>query len=102
MKSLIRKAGKHIVAVVLFLGLAMVFFAPAVFEGKIIVQGDNIKAVGMGGSQIQKYDATAEPGEFCIWSDAMFSGMPYGPGYGRPAPQLPSYGIIESWLKMPG
>jgi hypothetical protein len=102
MQNFIKKAGKHIMAIVLFLGLAMTYFAPAVFEGKIIVQGDNIKATGMGGSQVQKYADTAEPGEFSIWSDAMFSGMPYGPGYGNPAPKLPSYGIIDSWLKMPG
>ncbi|MDR2119074.1 MAG: YfhO family protein [Tannerellaceae bacterium] len=102
MQSLIKKAGKHIVAVVLFLGLTMVYFAPAVFEGKTIVQGDNIKATGMGGSQTQKYADTAEPGEFSVWSDAMFSGMPYGPGYGSPAPKLPSYSIIDHWLKMPG
>ena len=32
----------------------------------------------------------------------MFSGMPYGPGYGSPAPELPSYGIVDGWLKTPG
>ncbi|MDR1645489.1 MAG: YfhO family protein [Tannerellaceae bacterium] len=102
MQNLIQKTGKHIAAIALFLGLVMVYFAPAVFEGKTIVQVDNIKATGMGGSQVQKYADTAEQGEFSVWSDAMFSGMPYGPGYGSPAPELPSYGVIDSWLKMPG
>jgi hypothetical protein len=102
MQSLIKKAGKHVAALILFLGLVCVYFAPAVFEGKVIIQGDNIKATGMGGSQVQKYADTAEPGEFSLWSDAMFSGMPYGPGYGNPAPELPSYGMIDHWLKLPG
>jgi hypothetical protein len=102
MQNLVRKAGKHIAAVVLFLGLSLTYFSPAVFEGKTIVQGDNIKATGMGSSQMQKYAATAGPGEFSAWSDAMFSGMPYAAGYGNPAPELPSYNLIDRGLKLPG
>lgn len=102
MHSLIKNVGKHVAALVLFLGLVMAYFSPAVFEGKVIRQGDNIKAAGQGGSQVEKYAKTAEPGEFSIWSDAMFSGMPYGPGYGNPAPELPSYSVVDNLLKMPG
>ncbi|GHV49159.1 membrane protein [Bacteroidia bacterium] len=102
MKEILKKYAPHGVAVLLFWGLAAIYFAPAVFNGKVIIQGDNIKATGMGGSQVQKYAETAEPGEFSLWSDAMFSGMPYGPGYGNPAPGLPSYGVIDQVLKMPG
>ena len=102
MQSLVKKVGKHVVALVLFLGLVMAYFSPAVFEGKEIYQGDSIKATGMGGSQAEKYAKTAEPGEFGAWSDAMFGGMPYSATYGDPAPALPSYGIVDSWLKLPG
>ena len=102
MQSILKKTGKHLIAIILFLGLVMVYFSPAVFDGKMILQGDNVKATGMGASQMQKYAETAEPGEFSVWSDAMFSGMPYGPGYGSPAPQLISYSIIDGWLKTPG
>ncbi|MBB4624195.1 hypothetical protein GGQ57_004123 [Parabacteroides faecis] len=97
-----KNVGKHVAALILFLGLVMAYFSPAVFDGKVIRQGDNVKAAGMGGSQVDKYAKTAEPGEFSVWSDAMFSGMPYGPGYGNPAPELPSYSIIDGWLKAPG
>jgi len=97
-----KNVGKHVAALILFLGLVMAYFSPAVFDGKVIRQGDNVKAAGMGGSQVDKYAKTAEPGEFSVWSDAMFSGMPYGPGYGNPAPELPSYRIIDGWLKAPG
>ena len=102
MRILLDKIGKHVVAILLFLGLVMIFFSPAVFEGKVISQSDNIKATGMGGSQVDKYAKTAESGDFCVWSDAMFSGMPYGPGYGNPAPELPSYSLVDSLLKKPG
>lgn len=102
MQSFIKKVGKHILALVLFLGLVVAYFSPAVFDGKEIYQGDNIKATGMGNSQAEEYAKTAEPGEFSLWSDAMFGGMPYVATYGDPAPVLPSYSIIDSWLKLPG
>ena len=102
MQSLVKKVGKHLVALILFLGLVMAYFSPAVFEGREIYQGDNIKATGMGDSQAEKYAKTAEPGEFGAWSDAMFGGMPYNATYGSPAPELPSYAILDSWLKLPG
>lgn len=102
MKDLLRQWGKHVVALILFLGLVMVFFAPSVFDGKVLLQGDNVKAVGMGGSQMDQYAKTAQPGEFSEWSDAMFGGMPYVVAYGQPAPQMPSYGIVDNWLKSVG
>ena len=75
MKDLLKQWGKHVVALILFLGLVMTYFSPAVFDGKVIMQGDNIKATGMGSSQMDQYAETAQPGEFSVWSDAMFGGM---------------------------
>ena len=54
MKDLLKQWGKHVVALILFLGLVMTYFSPAVFDGKVIMQGDNIKATGMGSSQMIK------------------------------------------------
>lgn len=102
MQTIVKKAGKHILALILFLGLVIAYFSPAVLDGKVISQGDNIKAAGMGGSQVEKYAQTAEPGEFSVWSDAMFGGMPYGPGYGNPAPDLPSYELLDGLFKKVG
>ena len=68
MRSIMQKWGKHIAAVAVFLVLTVVYFAPAVFEGKSIRQGDMEKAVGMGGSQMEKYEKSAQPGEFSVWS----------------------------------
>ncbi|MDR2496354.1 MAG: YfhO family protein [Tannerellaceae bacterium] len=102
MKRNLSKYVPHGIAVIFFLALVAIYFAPAVFEGKVIAQGDNIKASGMGYSQVQKFADTAEPGEFSLWSDAMFGGMPYGPGYGDPAPALPSFVYLDWLLKLPG
>ncbi|MDR2496262.1 MAG: YfhO family protein [Tannerellaceae bacterium] len=102
MKRKLIQYAPHGLVVIFFWALVAIYFAPAVFEGKVITQGDNIKASGMGYSQVQKYAATAERGEFSIWSDAMFSGMPYGPGYGDPAPSLPSIAYLDWLLKLPG
>ena len=88
MKDLLKQWGKHVVALILFLGLVMTYFSPAVFDGKVIMQGDNIKATGMGSSQMDQYAETAQPGEFSVWSDAMFGGMPYVTGYGQAAPGM--------------
>ena len=54
MKDLLKQWGKHVVALILFVGLVMTYFSPAVFDGKVIMQGDNIKATGMGSSQMIK------------------------------------------------
>ena len=69
MKDLLKQWGKHVVALILFLGLVMTYFSPAVFDGKVIMQGDNIKATGMGSSQMDQYAETAQPGEFSVWCD---------------------------------
>lgn len=96
-QEITKKWGKHIVAILLFAALSAIYFAPAVFDGKVIRQGDMDRYVGMvGGNQMDQYAKTAQPGEFSAWSDAMFGGMPYTSGYGDPAPSLPSFKIIET------
>lgn len=102
MQQIIKKAGTHAAAIVLFLVLVFTYFSPAVFEGKSILMGDDIRASGFGSSQMKEYEATAKPGEFSAWSDAMFGGMPYVAGYGDPAPSLPSFHVIDWLLKQPG
>ena len=36
MHSMMKNVGKHVAALVLFLGLVMAYFSPAVFDGKVI------------------------------------------------------------------
>lgn len=102
MQSIVKKCGKHVAAILVFLVVTMAYFSPAVFDGKVVRQGDMDKATGMGNSQMKQYEETAAPGEFSVWSDAMFGGMPYVAGYGNPAPNLPDYGMIEAPLRILG
>ena len=99
MQDLLKKSVKHIVAILILLVATIAYFAPSVLDGKVLRQGDDIKATGMGNSQMEPYAETAAPGEFSAWSDAMFGGMPYVAGYGNPAPDLPQYKMIEKVFK---
>ena len=40
MRSIMSKWGKHIAAIAVFLVLTVIYFSPAVFEGKVVRQGD--------------------------------------------------------------
>lgn len=59
MRSIMSKWGKHIAAIAVFLVLTVIYFSPAVFEGKVVRQGDTEKAIGMGNSQMDEYEKTA-------------------------------------------
>ncbi|WP_277466304.1 YfhO family protein [Parabacteroides sp. PF5-6] len=102
MQDKIKGWGKHLAAIVVFLGLVVTYFAPAIIDGKVLHQSDMIFAEGMGDSQMKAYEETAEPGEFSVWSDAAFGGMPYISGYGSPAPNLPGFDVIEKPTKSIG
>ena len=102
MQSIIKHAGGHLIAILFFLGITVIYFAPAVFDGKTIQQLDMIHTVGMGSSQATQFEKTAKPGEFSAWSDAMFGGMPYYSGYGNPAPKLPGFDLVEVPIKKIG
>lgn len=39
MRSIMSKWGKHIAAIAVFLVLTVIYFSPAVFEGKVVRQG---------------------------------------------------------------
>ena len=62
----------HVVAVLTFLLLTLVYFSP-VLEGKDIKQDDAIGSMGWGKDARDYHE---ESGEYSYWSNAMFSGMP--------------------------
>ena len=62
----------HIIAVLVFLVLTLVYFSP-VLEGKDIKQDDAIGSMGWGKDARDYHE---ESGEYSYWSNAMFSGMP--------------------------
>lgn len=68
------KTWPHLVAIVTFVLLVMVYFTPQVFENKQLPQGDMISARGMGHDAREYHEQT---GEWSHWSNSMFGGMPY-------------------------
>ena len=62
----------HVVAVLVFLVLTLVYFAP-VLEGKDVRQADAVGSMGWGKDARDYHE---ESGEYSYWSNSMFSGMP--------------------------
>ncbi|MBD1398621.1 YfhO family protein [Pontibacter sp. JH31] len=63
----------HLIAILIFLALTAVYFAPVLFEGKAMAQHDILQFKG-GAKEIQDYrEAT---GEETLWTNSMFGGMP--------------------------
>ena len=67
-----KKIAPYVVALVVFLGFAVIYCSP-ILDGKIVYAGDTLSWLGSA-HQTQEY--TAETGETCWWTGSMFSGMP--------------------------
>ncbi len=63
----------HLIAILFFLIITVVFYSPLFFENKILSQHD--VSMGLGGGQEAKAYREAT-GEQALWTNAMFSGMP--------------------------
>ncbi|HEC43949.1 MAG TPA: hypothetical protein ENI20_14095 [Bacteroides sp.] len=72
MKSFMPKIYPHILAVFIFLLIAVIYFSP-VLEGKTLQQSDMRQWNGMR-KEIKDY--FEETGEWSLWTNSMFSGMP--------------------------
>ena len=81
MSDTLKKSLPHIVAVLLFLGLSVIYFAPEVFDNKGLMQGDVTSAQGWGKDLADHYKET---GEHAFWSNRMFGGMPHNYAYSAP------------------
>ena len=71
--KMLKKCLPDILAVVLFIVLAVVYFAPADFEGRILFQHDASAGIGAGREAQQYHEKT---GKTTRWTNALFSGMP--------------------------
>ncbi|MCF8244933.1 MAG: hypothetical protein K9J37_11090 [Saprospiraceae bacterium] len=68
-----KKIVPHLIAFFVLLIVAFARFAPIVFEGKTLQQGDNLQSLGMQGESRR---VEAKTGEYPLWTNAAFSGMP--------------------------
>jgi hypothetical protein len=72
MRYLARRAGPHIVALLILASLAVLYFRPQL-DGRVVPQGDMIQYRGMTQEILQLEQTT---GEKPLWTNAMFGGMP--------------------------
>ncbi len=70
--SLFKKALPHLIAIVVFLAIAIVYCQPA-FQGKVVSQTD---IQGWKGMAQQSYEYKEKYGHMPYWITSMFSGMP--------------------------
>lgn len=68
----LKKALPHVVAIIIFMSIAAMFFAPQ-YEGKALRQGDMVQVYGMGRDIVLHKEAYDEHPQ---WAGNMFSGMP--------------------------
>ncbi|MDR0574928.1 MAG: hypothetical protein LBG96_13045 [Tannerella sp.] len=73
MNDKLKKFIPHLAAIILFLGLSVIYFYPAVLEDKELFQGDLSNMVGWGKDLRDYHEKT---GDYAFWSNSMFSGMP--------------------------
>ena len=94
-KTIWKNAWPHLVAIAVFLLLTMVYFAPEIFDGKQLPQGDMISAQGMGHDAQVYHEQT---GEWSHWSNGMFGGMPYNVTSGVGSNNVFQY--LAEWIKV--
>ena len=70
--NLLKKALPHLIAIVIFLIVAVVYCRPAL-EGKVVFQHDML---GYKGMAQQSFEYKEKYGHFPLWTESMFSGMP--------------------------
>ncbi len=84
----LRTSGPVFGVIILFVFLALAYFAPAVFEGRELFQQD---VAGASGNASDVYRYMESSGEFSYWTNSLFGGMPMY----QIAPSYPSVGIIR-------
>ncbi|MEM6965114.1 MAG: YfhO family protein [Bacteroidota bacterium] len=70
--SLFQKAIPHVVAVIVFLSVSVIYFSPQL-QGKIVRAGDTVSYKAMSK---EMRDFKKNTGENTLWTNAMFGGMP--------------------------
>ncbi|MDR1896793.1 MAG: hypothetical protein LBR10_08390 [Prevotellaceae bacterium] len=99
MKDRLKKIVPHLAAVLLFLGLTITYFAPAVFDNKDLIQGDLTSAGGWGKDLADYHQQT---GDYAFWSNAMFGGMPANYTYMPPMYNIFAHVCRLFILDLPG
>lgn len=84
MKPLLKKVLTHCGIIVFFFIIAAAYMSPAL-DGRVIMQGDTMKADAMAKEQRDFHDKT---GDYALWNSSMFSGMPGYQVTSSPSPSI--------------
>jgi hypothetical protein len=71
--QLLRQALPHLVAVILYVVVSLLFFGPVSFDNKVLYQHDILQSAGGNQEIIEFRERT---GEEPLWTNSMFGGMP--------------------------
>ncbi len=83
-----RKLLPDVIVIAVFILISFIYFAPAVLDGRVIMQHDTLASIGQG--QEQREFMARHDGERSRWNLSMFSGMPsyqMSPTYSSSKPQ---------------
>ena len=72
--QILKKMLPDLAVIVAFILIPVIYFAPAIFEGRTIMQHDSLAAIGKG--QEQRDFMARHDGERTRWNLSMFGGMP--------------------------
>lgn len=84
----LRKFLPDIIVIAIFVIISFIYFAPAVLDGRVIMQHDSLASIGQG--QEQRDFMARHDGERTRWNLSMFGGMPsyqMSPTYDSSKPQ---------------
>ena len=84
-KQIWQNSWPHVVAIIAFVAICVIYFAPEFFDNKQLPQGDVQSGIGMGHDARLYHEKT---GEYADWSNAMFSGMPHNYAYSQPSKSI--------------
>jgi len=99
-RDLLKRAIPHIIAIVVFLVVAVIYCKPA-FENKVLFQEDVLQWQGMARNSFQYKELH---GHFPLWSNSMFGGMPaYQIALDPQSVSIPEFfsGLLTLFLKKP-
>ena len=96
-KQIWQQSWPHLVAIIAFVAICVIYFAPEFFDNKQLPQGDVQSSIGMGNDARLYHEKT---GEYADWSNAMFSGMPHNYAYSQPSKSIfrPIENIVRAGL----
>lgn len=95
----LKKMLPDLIVILAFVLISFIYFAPAIFEGRVITQSDSLAAIGQGQEQVDYM--SRHHGERTRWINSMFGGMPtyqMSPTYNSSKPQDAAKQLYQLFL----